>query len=231
MGKLEPKADIGVFFGYSPAKKAYRIYNRRSIMIMETIHVDFDELTYINPLKSVVSLVPTAAAPRLADPIGTPSSTSIDQDAPSANTTILTAYADADHAGCQDTKRSTFGSAQFLSDKLINWSSKKQKITAISSTEAEYIALSGCCAQILWMRSQLTDYRFAFNKIPLYCNNKRAIALWCNNVQHSRFKHIDLADIFTMALARERFEFLLNKLGMKSMSPETLKSLAKEEEE
>ncbi|GJT05804.1 retrovirus-related pol polyprotein from transposon TNT 1-94 [Tanacetum coccineum] len=80
----------------------------------------------------------------------------------------LTAYADADHAGCQDTRRSTSGSAQFLGDKLVSWSSKKQKSTAISSTEAEYIALSGCCSQILWMRSQLTDYGFKFNKIPLY---------------------------------------------------------------
>ncbi|GJW73309.1 retrovirus-related pol polyprotein from transposon TNT 1-94 [Tanacetum coccineum] len=79
----------------------------------------------------------------------------------------LTAYADADHAGCQDTRRSTSGSAQFLGDKLVSWSSKKQKSTAISTTEAEYIAMSGCCAQILWMRSQLSDYGFAFNKIPL----------------------------------------------------------------
>ncbi|GJS62609.1 uncharacterized mitochondrial protein-like protein [Tanacetum coccineum] len=53
----------------------------------------------------------------------------------------LTAYADADHAGCQDTRRSTSGSAQFLGDKLVSWSSKKQKCIAISSTEAEYIAL------------------------------------------------------------------------------------------
>ncbi|GJY11482.1 hypothetical protein Tco_0379667 [Tanacetum coccineum] len=75
-------------------------------------------------------------------------------------------------------------------DKLVRWSSKKQKSTAISSIEAEYIALSGCCAQILWMRSQLTDYGFQFNKIPLYCDNKSAIALCCNNVQHSRAKHI-----------------------------------------
>ncbi|GKC04409.1 retrovirus-related pol polyprotein from transposon TNT 1-94 [Tanacetum coccineum] len=59
-------------------------------------------------------------------------------------------------------------------------------------TEAEYIALSGCCAQILWMRSQLTDYGFEFNKIPLYYDNKSAIALCCNNVQHSRSKHIDV---------------------------------------
>ncbi|GKB94727.1 retrovirus-related pol polyprotein from transposon TNT 1-94 [Tanacetum coccineum] len=94
----------------------------------------------------------------------------------------LTAYADADHAGCQDTRRSTSGSAQFLGDKLVSWSSKNQKSNAISSPKAEYIALSGCCSQILWMRSQLTDYGFQFNKIPLYRDNKSVIALCCNNV-------------------------------------------------
>nr|GEW55642.1 hypothetical protein [Tanacetum cinerariifolium] len=98
----------------------------------------------------------------------------------------LTAFADADHAGSQDTRRSTSGSLQFLGDRLISWSSKRQKSTTISSTEAEYIALSDCCAQILWMRSQLTDYSLGFNKIPMYCDNKSAIALCCNNVQHSR---------------------------------------------
>ncbi|GKB76082.1 retrovirus-related pol polyprotein from transposon TNT 1-94 [Tanacetum coccineum] len=97
----------------------------------------------------------------------------------------MTAYADADHAECQDTRRSTSRSAQFLGDKLVSWSSKKQKCTAISSTEAEYIALSGCCAQILWMCLQLTDYGFQFDKIPLYCDNKSVIALCYNNVQHS----------------------------------------------
>nr|GEU57912.1 uncharacterized mitochondrial protein AtMg00810-like [Tanacetum cinerariifolium] len=61
----------------------------------------------------------------------------------------LTAYADADHAGCEDTRRCTLGSAQFLRDKLVSWSSKKQKSTTISTTEAEYIAMSGCCAHIL----------------------------------------------------------------------------------
>ncbi|GKB19477.1 retrovirus-related pol polyprotein from transposon TNT 1-94 [Tanacetum coccineum] len=117
----------------------------------------------------------------------------------------LTSYADADHADCQDTWR-----------------------------KAEYIAISGCYTQILWMRSQLTDYGFAFNNIPLYCNNKSAITLCCNNVQHSLSKHIDirhhfireqvengvvelyfvttdyqLANIFTKALPIERFKFLL----------------------
>ncbi|GJU97929.1 retrovirus-related pol polyprotein from transposon TNT 1-94 [Tanacetum coccineum] len=146
----------------------------------------------------------------------------------------LMAYADAYHTGCQDTRISTSGSAQFLGDKLVSWSLKKHKSTAISTTEVEYIAMSRCCAQILWMRPQLTDYGFAFNNKPLYCDNKSAIALCCNNVQHSQSKYIDirhhfirekvengvvelyfvtidyqLADIFTKALPRERFEFLL----------------------
>ncbi|GJS94586.1 retrovirus-related pol polyprotein from transposon TNT 1-94 [Tanacetum coccineum] len=146
--------------------------------------------------------------------------------------------------------------AQFLGDKLVSWSSKKQKNNAISSTEAEYITLSGCCSQILWMRSHLTDYGFQFNKIPLYCDNKSAITLCCNNVQHSRAKHIDiryhfikeqvengimelyfirteyqLADIFTKPLPRERFNLLIDNLGMKIMSPETLKRLAEETDE
>ncbi|GJU57157.1 retrovirus-related pol polyprotein from transposon TNT 1-94 [Tanacetum coccineum] len=64
----------------------------------------------------------------------------------------LTAFADADHAGCQDTRRSTSGSMQMLGDRLVSWSSKRQKSVVISSTEAEYIALSSCCAQVLWMR-------------------------------------------------------------------------------
>nr|GFA49978.1 hypothetical protein [Tanacetum cinerariifolium] len=58
----------------------------------------------------------------------------------------LTAFADADHAGYQDTRHSTSGSLQFLGDRLISWSSKRQKSAAISSMKAEYIALSRCCA-------------------------------------------------------------------------------------
>ncbi|GKE24097.1 retrovirus-related pol polyprotein from transposon TNT 1-94 [Tanacetum coccineum] len=169
---------------------------------------------------------------------------------------LIATFADADHAGCQDTRRSTSGSMQFLGDRLVSWSSKRQKSAAISSTEAEYIAMSSCCAQILWMRSQLTDYGLGFNKIPMYCDNKSAIALCCNNVQHSRSKHIDikfhfikehvengvielyfvnteyqLVDIFIKSLAIERIEFLINKLGMQSFTPESLKHLADEVDE
>ncbi|GJS63426.1 putative ribonuclease H-like domain-containing protein [Tanacetum coccineum] len=175
---------------------------------------------------------------------------------PKNSSIALTTFADADHAGCQDTRRSTFGSMQFLGDRLVSWSSKRQKSIAISSTKAEYIAMLGCCAQILWMRSQLTDYGLGFNKIQMYYDNKSAIALSCNNVQHSRSKHINirfhfikehlengmielyfvnteyqLADIFTKALTREKIKFLINKLGMRSFTPETLKLLADEVDE
>ncbi|GJV18214.1 retrovirus-related pol polyprotein from transposon TNT 1-94 [Tanacetum coccineum] len=316
LGKLQPKADIGIFIGYAPTKKAFRIYNRRTRRIVETIHVGFDELIamasehsssgpalhemtpdilfqplfdeFLNPSPSVDHPAPEVVvpineviAPVLADSTGSPSSTTftwicvtntcfasvngkkyilvivddysrftigvkflrskdenstfiinfsediqstlniapvlcsthagslntslhtttVDQDAPSlgnSQTTpeteppvipnnveednhdievahmgsptkkhlnavkrifrylkrtvhrglwypkdssiALTAFVDADHAGCQDTRRSTSGSMQLLGDRLVSWSSKRQKSAAISSTEAEYIA-------------------------------------------------------------------------------------------
>nr|GEW43182.1 integrase, catalytic region, zinc finger, CCHC-type, peptidase aspartic, catalytic [Tanacetum cinerariifolium] len=115
---------------------------------------------------------------------------------PKDNATALTAYADTDHAGYQDTRRSTSESAQFLGNKLVSWSSKKQKSTAISTTEVKYISMFGCCAQILWMISPRTDYNFHFNKIPLYCDNRSDIALCSNNVQYSRSKHIEIRHNF-----------------------------------
>nr|GFA67204.1 uncharacterized mitochondrial protein AtMg00810-like [Tanacetum cinerariifolium] len=103
-----------------------------------------------------------------------------------------TAFSDSDHAGCLDSCKSTSGGIQFLGgDKLVSWSSKKQDCTSMSSAEAEYVSLSACCAQVLWMRTQLTDYGFHFDKILMYCDSKAAIAISCNPVQHSRTKHID----------------------------------------
>ncbi|GKB67612.1 hypothetical protein Tco_0929024 [Tanacetum coccineum] len=156
----------------------------------------------------------------------------------------LTAYSDADHAGCHLDRKSTSGSVQFLGDKLVCWSSKKQNCVSISTAESEYVAVSGCCAQVLWMRTQLTDYGFFYDKVPIYCDSKSAIAISCNPVQHTRTKHIDvryhfikdhvekgtielyfvgtefqLADLFTKSLPEARFKFLVEKLGM--MSRET----------
>nr|GEZ90779.1 copia protein [Tanacetum cinerariifolium] len=102
----------------------------------------------------------------------------------------LTGFLDADYAGWKDTFKSTFGGAQFLGEKLVSRSSKKQECTELSTAKAEYVSLSACCAQVLWMRRQLTDYGFHFNKIPIYCDSKSAIAISCNPVQYLRTKHI-----------------------------------------
>nr|GEY41711.1 retrovirus-related Pol polyprotein from transposon TNT 1-94 [Tanacetum cinerariifolium] len=150
----------------------------------------------------------------------------------------LTGFLDADYAGCKDTFKSTFGGAQFLGEKLVSWSSQKQDCTTLSTAKVEYVSLSACCAQVLWMRTQLTDYGFHFNKIPIYCDSKSAIAISCNPVQHSRTKHIavrfhfikehvekdtielyfvkmdyQLANIFTKALPTDRFNYLVRRLG------------------
>nr|GEV03800.1 hypothetical protein [Tanacetum cinerariifolium] len=125
--------------------------------------------------------------------------------------------------------------------------------TSMSSAKAEYASLSACCAQVLWMRTQLTDYGFYFDKIPMYCDSKVAIAISCNPVQHSRTKHIDvryhfikekvekgivelffieteyqLADLFTKALPEERFKYLVRRLGMRCLTLEELEVLANE---
>ncbi|GKB40849.1 hypothetical protein Tco_0885791 [Tanacetum coccineum] len=130
---------------------------------------------------------------------------------PKDSSIALTAFADADHAGCQDTRRSTSGSMQFLGERLVSWSSKRQKSIAISSTKAEYIAMS-----------KHIDIRFHFIKEHV---ENGVIKLYFVNTKYQ------LADIFTKALARERIEFLINKLGMRSFTPETLKQLADEVDE
>ncbi|GJT16628.1 retrovirus-related pol polyprotein from transposon TNT 1-94 [Tanacetum coccineum] len=134
-----------------------------------------------------------------------------------------------------------------------SWMSKKQNCTAMSSAEAEYVALSASCAQVMWMRTQLQDYGFNYNKIPLYCDSQSAIAISCNPVQHSRTKHIhtryhfikeqvengiielyfvrteyQLADMFTKALPEDRFKYLVRRIGMRCLTPAELEVLTNE---
>nr|GFA37441.1 copia protein [Tanacetum cinerariifolium] len=77
-------------------------------------------------------------------------------------------------------------------DKLVCWSSKKQNCVSISTVESKYVAVSGCCAQVLWMRTQLTDYGFFYDKVLIYYDSKSAIATSCNPIQHTCTKHIDV---------------------------------------
>nr|GEX13450.1 hypothetical protein [Tanacetum cinerariifolium] len=342
LGKLRPAFDFGIFVGYAPNRKGYRIYNKRTQRIMEIIHVQFDELTepmapvlistgpepilltpgqtsswfipdlvpvapYVPPTNKDIEILfqpmfdeyfeppgverPVPPAPANDnDPfinVFAPESSSNESSSKDvssgessqvfhphthlvkwskdhpleniignlsrpieairifiANSTskdmiiyqmnVKTAFLngelkeevyisqpegfiDSDHPthvyrlkkalyGLKQASRAWYntlsrvsrykkkyvGKCSIFREKLVSWSSKKQKSTAISTTKAEYIAMSGCCAQILW----ITDYDFAFNKIPLYCDNQSVIALCCNDVQHSRSKHIDIRHHF-----------------------------------
>nr|GEZ68315.1 retrovirus-related Pol polyprotein from transposon TNT 1-94 [Tanacetum cinerariifolium] len=300
IGKLSAKGDIGFFIGYSTDSCAYRVYNRRTKKIMETMNVSFDELLtmafeqreldllfnamyddYIGGQPSTTPQTVSAAQahqdvdelnlqqqhaqqqgnqapiqPKIVadnvpnamfdvntfvNPFANPSTSAAEssssqyvdlsnmhtfyqpyphefqwtKDHPleqnhffkgTTDPTLfirsfvddilvdsgfkLTGFPDVDYAGCKDTFKSTFGRAQLLGEKLVSWSLKKQDCMVLSTTEAEYVSLSACCAQVLWMRTQLTDDGFHFKKIPIYYDSKSAIAISCNPLQHSRTKHI-----------------------------------------
>ncbi|GJW59651.1 hypothetical protein Tco_0108986 [Tanacetum coccineum] len=164
----------------------------------------------------------------------------------------LTAFSDSDQVGCLDSRKCISGGIQFLGgDKLVSWSSKKQDCTLMYSTKVEYVSLSVCCTQVLWLRTQLTDYGFHFDKIPMYCDSKASIAISCNPVQDSRTKHIDvryhfikehvekdivelffvrtkyqLADLLSKALSEDKFKYLVRRLGMRCLTPDELDVLA-----
>ncbi|GJS30709.1 retrovirus-related pol polyprotein from transposon TNT 1-94 [Tanacetum coccineum] len=142
-------------------------------------------------------------------------------------------YADSDHAGDYVDRKSTSGICTFVGCCLTSWFSKKQTALAISTTEAEYVSAEKACQQALWMKQALIDYDVRLDDVPIMCDNKGAIDLSKNPVQHSRTKHIEIrhhflrdnvqkghilikkvpsvdniADILTKPLKRESFNYL-----------------------
>ncbi|GJS96464.1 hypothetical protein Tco_0803432 [Tanacetum coccineum] len=149
------------------------------------------------------------------------------------------AYADSDHAGDYVDRKSTSGVCTFMGCCLTSWFFKKQTALAISITEAEYVSAGKACQQALWMKQTLIDYGIRLDDIPIMCDNKGAIDLSKNPIQHSRTKHIEIrhhflrdnvqkgnisiekvssedniADILTKPLKREPFNYLRLGLGM-----------------
>ncbi|GJX65274.1 hypothetical protein Tco_0299617 [Tanacetum coccineum] len=148
-------------------------------------------------------------------------------------------YADSDHAGDYVDRKSTSGLCMFMGCCLTSWFAKKQMTLAISTTEAEYVSARKACQQALWMKQALIDYDIRLDDVPIMYDNKRAIDLSKNPVQHSRTKHIEIrhhflrdnvqksnisiekvtsedniADIFTKPLKHEVFNYLRLGLGM-----------------
>ncbi|XP_070011151.1 uncharacterized mitochondrial protein AtMg00810-like [Nicotiana sylvestris] len=158
---------------------------------------------------------------------------------PSSNNFNLIGYADVDYTGNLVDKKSTSGMPHFLGSCLISWGTRKQNSVALSTAEAEYVASASCCAQLLWIKQQLDDFRVLTNCVALLCDNTSALNMTKNPVQHKRTKHIDvrhhflrdnvekglicmkfcstedqIADIFTKTLSREQFERNRVKLGL-----------------
>jgi hypothetical protein len=115
---------------------------------------------------------------------------------PKGSTFDLIGYSDTDYAGCKVDRNNTSGTCQFLGRSLVSWSSKKQTSVALSTVEAEYVAIDQCCTQLFWMRQTLWDFVYNLSKVPLLCDNESAIRLADNPVEHNRTKHIDIRHHF-----------------------------------
>ena len=161
----------------------------------------------------------------------------------SGTESVLIGFTDSDYGGDPDDRKSTSGYAFMLGSGVISWSSKKQSVVSLSTTEAEYIVVASCACQAVWLRRLLTEVHFHQDgSTPIYCDNSSAIKLSKNPVYHGRSKHIDvryhflrdlvkdgtidllhcrsedqLADIFTKPLKFVTFEKLRKLLGICSM--------------
>eukprot|EP00731_Ephydatia_muelleri_P034359 Em0056g18a len=152
-------------------------------------------------------------------------------------------FSDADWAGDLDNRHSTSGNLFVMSGGAISWLSKKQPVVALSTTEAEYVALGAATQEVVWLRRLLSDIK-ASPKMPTIISedNQGTIAIARNPVYHARTKHIDIkyhyvrealmdgvidlvycptqqmtADILTKPLSRDQFETLRHEMGLKDI--------------
>ena len=105
----------------------------------------------------------------------------------------ISAYSDADWAGCPDTRRSTSGYCIYLGDSLVSWSSKRQAIVSRSSAEEEYRGVANAAAECCWLRHLLGELHVPVDTATIiYCDNVSAVYLSENPVHHGRTKHVEL---------------------------------------
>ncbi|GJU29455.1 putative ribonuclease H-like domain-containing protein [Tanacetum coccineum] len=151
----------------------------------------------------------------------------------------LEAYTDSDYTGASLDRKFTTGGCQFLGSRLISWQCKKQIVVANSTTEAEYVAATSCCGQVLWIQNQMLDYGYNFMNTKIFIDNESTIYIVKNPVFHSKTKHIkirhrfirdsnekklikkikihtdqNVADLLTKAFDVGRFQYLIASIGM-----------------
>nr|GEV54649.1 hypothetical protein [Tanacetum cinerariifolium] len=318
LGKLQPKADIGIFIGYAPTKKAFRIYNRRTRRIIKTIHVDFYELTVMAsehsssgptlhemtrttissgivpntppstpfvppsrtdwdilfqllfdelltpspsvdyPASEVIAPIAEVGAPEPAVSTGSPSSTTVDQDAPLPSNSQTTPETQSpiipndfkednhDLDVAHMNKNSLDAIRIFLTfathkNMVIYQMVMKTAFMNGNLREEVYV-----CQPDRFVDPDNPNHMYKMKK-ALY-GLKQAPRTWLKHIDirfHFIKEHVEngvielyfvnmeyqLADIFTKALGRERIKFLINKVGMRNFTPETLKQLADKVEE
>lgn len=162
----------------------------------------------------------------------------------------LIAYTDSDYAGDLDDRRNTSGYVFFLAGGAISWSSKKQPVVTLSTTEAEFIVVASCATQCIWLRRILEQMGWLGSiqgATTMFCDNVSTIKLSRNLVLHGRSKHIDIrfhflrdlvskevvelvhcgtshqiADIMTKAVKLDTFEHLRAMLGVRECSAMTI---------
>ena len=152
---------------------------------------------------------------------------------------ILIRYSNSDFTGSKTDRKSTSDTCQFIGSAIVSWHNEKQNSVALSTAETEYISVGSCCAQILWMKQQLSDYGIILDHIPIKCDNIRTINISKNSVLHSRTMHIEirhhflrdhvlkgeyvlefvdtknqLTDIFTKPLPKDSFYTIRRELGL-----------------
>ncbi|GKB27314.1 hypothetical protein Tco_0866715 [Tanacetum coccineum] len=255
LGKLQPTADIGIFVGYAPNRKGYRIYNKsdpvdtpmveRTKLDEDLSGIPVDQTKYRSMIGSLMYL--TASRPDLVFAVcmcaryqSRPTKRHLEAVKrvfrylqgsinmglwyPKDTAMALTAYADADHAGCQDTRRSTSGSAQFLGDKCdLNYQIMALLIIAYPAVQVtSRVPIAHAANNVSTPPVETHHIRQHFIRET---GEKGVVELYFVRTEYQ------LADIFTKALPRERFEFILPRLGMKCMKPETLKSLQDDQDE
>nr|GEZ87249.1 integrase, catalytic region, zinc finger, CCHC-type, peptidase aspartic, catalytic [Tanacetum cinerariifolium] len=337
LGKLQPKADIGIFLGYATTKKAFRIYNRRTRGIVETIHVNFDERMAMDFEQSssgpalhemtppeVIAPIDEVIPLEHAESTGSPSSTTVDQDAPSqgkSQTTPKTqppVIPNSVEEGNHDIEVVHMGndplfgmripkvaSDQSLSTIFLAYAAHKNMV--VYQMDVKTVFLNGNLREEVYVSQPdgfvdpdnpnrvprgifINQSKYAIESLKIYgfesCDSvdtpmvekskldedkegktidpshyrgsayQKALTCGKKILPIPTSKHIDiryhftkehvengviklyfvnteyqLADLFTKALGRERTEFLINKLGMRSFTPETLKQLTDEVDE
>jgi transposase InsO family protein len=152
----------------------------------------------------------------------------------------LEAFADADYANDTETRKSVSGHLIKVFGSTVLWSSKKQQTVALSSAEAEYIAMASACQDVIWMRGLLEDMKISLSATTIYEDNQGAIFM-AKNLESKRAKHIDVkyhfirekvhakiveikhvstelqqADIMTKSLPKPKFDIIKRMMGFAS---------------